>query len=289
MPTLTATDRTLYAARLAAFLDQHDKSVELLTDGLAQSPDEPRLLRHRGHRRITLRDFPGALDDLSRAAQLIDGRPDEHEFYQADVVPDLYQLVLGNDEDVREPHIPVNEETNQQFTGMYKATLNGSVWYHKGIAHYLLGDFRLAHDAFAAAATTAADDDLAVAIVDWRYMSLRRADRVDEAAELLETVRPSEFAGVNSTHDFYLRRLRMYTGEIDPDELLRDNGGSYLAVATQGYGVGNWYLYNGSPERAEEVFREVLQHGFRNAFGFIAAERDLELLAARPAAEPALP
>lgn len=277
MPTLTQTDRILYAARLAAFLDHHDKAVELLDRAIAADPDDPRLLRYRGHRNITLRNFEQARADFTKAAELIEGQTDEHEFYQRDVEPDLYEIVMGNEDAVRDQHIPVNEETCAQFAGYYKSTLHGSIWYHLAIANYMLEDFDAAHAAFERAAATQIDDDLAVAILDWRYMSLRRAGREAEAAALLEGVHTDEF-DVNGTEDFYLRRLRMYTGQVTPEQLLDDTGDSYLSVATQGYGVGNWHYYNGDKEKARDVFEQVIKHGFKNAFGYMAAERDLAAL-----------
>jgi hypothetical protein len=48
-----------------------------------------------------------------------------------------------------------------------------------------------------------------------------------------------------------------------------------LAMATQGYGVGNWYLYNGQLEQAREIFKRVLQTKSWAAFGYIAAEVDM--------------
>ncbi|MEW6017231.1 MAG: hypothetical protein AB1760_04030, partial [Pseudomonadota bacterium] len=49
--------------------------------------------------------------------------------------------------------------------------------------------------------------------------------------------------------------------------------------ATQGYGVGNWYLCEGDLARAREVFEQILQGRSRFAFGYIAAELDLKEMA----------
>lgn len=277
MPTLTQIDRILHAARLAAFLDRHDKAVELLDRAIEADPHDPRLFRYRGHRNLTLRNYEQARADFIRATELIEGTTDEHEFYQRDVEPDLYEIIMGNEDAVRDQHIPVTVETRAQFADYYKSTLHGSIWYHLAVANYLLGDYDAAHEAFERAAQTQIDDDLAVAILDWRYMSLRRAGREEDAAALLEGVHTDEF-DVNGTEDFYLRRLRMYTGQVTPEQLLDETGDSYLSVATQGYGVGNWHYYNGDKDRARKVFEQVLKHGFKNAFGYMAAERDLAAL-----------
>ena len=48
-----------------------------------------------------------------------------------------------------------------------------------------------------------------------------------------------------------------------------------LQIATQGYGVGNFYLVNGDTERAKAIFRRVVAGSQWAAFGFIASEADL--------------
>ena len=48
-----------------------------------------------------------------------------------------------------------------------------------------------------------------------------------------------------------------------------------LDLATQGYGVGNWYLYNGEEDEARRIFEHVLSGDYWAAFGYIAAEAEL--------------
>jgi hypothetical protein len=75
-------------------------------------------------------------------------------------------------------------------------------------------------------------------------------------------------------NDAYHRRLLMYKGELAPEELLAAEGDA-VQLATYGYGVGNWYLYNGQREQATEVFRKVVAGANKAAFGYIAAEMEL--------------
>jgi hypothetical protein len=49
-----------------------------------------------------------------------------------------------------------------------------------------------------------------------------------------------------------------------------------LTVATQGYGVGNWYYVNGDRAKAKEIFEKVVSGPQWSAFGYIAAEADLQ-------------
>ena len=80
-------------------------------------------------------------------------------------------------------------------------------------------------------------------------------------------------------NDSYYKRCRMYQGHLSPDSLLQvgsAQGDQALALATQGYGLGNWYLYNGNPLRAMEIFDKIVAGEYFGAFGFIAAEVELE-------------
>jgi hypothetical protein len=76
-------------------------------------------------------------------------------------------------------------------------------------------------------------------------------------------------------NDAYHQRLLMYKGLVSPETLLKVDGADDLQIATQGYGVGNWYLYNGDTARARQIFERILQGSSWSAFGFIAAEADM--------------
>jgi hypothetical protein len=78
----------------------------------------------------------------------------------------------------------------------------------------------------------------------------------------------------------YYRLLLMYKGLESPDVLLKDAAAG-VERATIGYGVGNWYLYNGERERAVTVFKDVVSGGQPASFGAIAAEAELAKLRAR--------
>ena len=65
----------------------------------------------------------------------------------------------------------------------------------------------------------------------------------------------------------------MYKGLIKPEELINYEGAEFpdLELATQGYGVGNYYLLNGEKEKALSIFKEILEHDtFWSAFGYLA-------------------
>ncbi|HEX8906249.1 MAG TPA: tetratricopeptide repeat protein [Longimicrobiaceae bacterium] len=228
-----------YGRRLAA-LGRYREAIGMWTEGIGKHPRDARFYRYRGHRWITLRKFDRAVGDLEKAERLLRGRPDQPE-------PD----------------------------GSPGTTLQQSVWYHLGIGWYLRGDFPRAAQAFRYAMAASRGDDQRVASTDWLYMSLRRAGRTDEARAALAAI-PVDVKVTESRS--YLQRLRMYRGEIPPDSLLDPAGKTNIEVATQSYGAGNWYLYNGRTDDAEQVFWKITQAENWAPFGYIAAEADLRRL-----------
>lgn len=235
-------ERAIWLGRRTAYLGRYREAIAVYTKALEQHPDEPRLLRHRGHRFITVREFDAAVRDLTRAAEVVEGRPDEVE---PDGAPNRF-------------NIPTS-------------TLQGNIWYHLALAHYLKGDFEKALAGWQQAMKRTTNDDTLVANSDWLYMTLRRLGRTEEAARVLEPIH----AGLKILeNEAYHRRLLMYRGERTAESLLHGDGDAVL-VATQGYGVGNWYLYNGQTDRARAIFQRVIEGPNWSAFGFIAAEAEL--------------
>jgi tetratricopeptide (TPR) repeat protein len=241
-------DAIIWLGRRVAYLGRYRDAIDIFTEGVRKHPGDPRMYRHRGHRYITVRRFDEAVQDLQRAATLIAGKPDEVE-------PDG----MPNDR-----NIPLS-------------TLHGNVWYHLGLAHYLRGDFNRAAHGFRNALIVARNDDSRVSASDWLYMSLRRAGRAEEAAAVLEPIR--EGMEIIENHAYH-RRLLLYKGLLPPDSLLAPEADA-ATVATLRYGVGNWHLYNGRPDQAEEIFWRVTSAENWTPFGYIAAEADLRRILRR--------
>ncbi|MBI4566515.1 MAG: hypothetical protein HY716_17695 [Planctomycetes bacterium] len=62
---------------------------------------------------------------------------------------------------------------------------------------------------------------------------------------------------------------------LRPADLLRPEEASGLDLATQGYGVGCWYLLAGERLRAIAIFERVAANRLWPAFAVIAAEVEL--------------
>ena len=152
------------------------------------------------------------------------------------------------------------------------------IWYHLALAHYLKGQFAKAADAYercrqvAEADTTDKRDDSVIAVSDWLYMTYRRMNKPAEAAKMLERITPGMKVKENKS---YFDRLLFYKGLKKEEELVNVEKATDLEIATVGYGLGNWHLYNGNRAKAEEIFRKIVSGKYWPAFGFIAAEAEL--------------
>lgn len=234
----------IWLGRRLAYLWRYREAIAIYSNGIARYPNNAKLYRHRGHRYITLREFDKAIADLEKAAKLIHDVPDEIE---PDGAPNKF-------------NIPTS-------------TSHSNIWYHLGLAYYLKSDFKNALRCYRECMKfSTINEDMLCATSDWLYMTYRRLGRFDEANKVLEPITENMKIIENFS---YHKRLLMYKGVIAPDSLLDAKNATDLDIATQGYGVGNWYFYNGQPEKAEEIFEKVIKGKYWAAFGYIAAEADL--------------
>lgn len=236
----------IWLGRRLGYKVKYNQAIEVFTAGIEQYPNSYKLYRHRGHRYISQRKFDAAIADLTKAAELMPATPLEIE---PDGMPNKINKPLS--------------------------TTQFNVWYHLGLAHYLKGDFDKAEQAYLKCMEVSDNDDLITATVDWLYMTYRRLGKMDEAKLLLEKITPDMTIVEN---DSYFKRLNLYKGSLLVDSVLNVSSTSAdadLAIATQGYGVGNWHLYHGDTTQAIAVFERVVGGKHFSAFGFIAAEADL--------------
>jgi tetratricopeptide (TPR) repeat protein len=244
-------DALIWLGRRTAYLGRFDEAIKIYTEGIRKHPRDARMYRHRGHRLITTRRFREAVKDLEKAAQLMKGKGDEVE---PDGLPNAR-------------NVPTS-------------TLGSNVWYHLGLARYLLGDFEGALEAYRECEKFSKNPDMLVATSHWLYMTLRRLKREEEARRVLEPITPGMDVIENGD---YHRLLLMYKGETTPERLLADAAKekSGVGYATVAYGVGHWHVYTGRPEKGLYLFLELMQLPQRTSFGYIAAEAELERMGVR--------
>jgi tetratricopeptide (TPR) repeat protein len=157
--------------------------------------------------------------------------------------------------------------------GFQLDSTNYGVLYHLGIVRFVRGDFAGAADAFRRAQPRAPDAGELAGSTDWLWMSLMRAGRKADAEAMLAR-RPDSLKVDNA----YARRLKLYRGEIKPDEVFTPADTADVQVATLSYGLGNWYLVRGDSARARQYFERAIQSGGWPGFGFIVSEAELRRL-----------
>jgi tetratricopeptide (TPR) repeat protein len=242
-------DNLIWLARRHAYLGDYKEAVKLLTNGIEQYPRDARFLRHRGHRYITLRCFNDAIRDLQKAEVMVPYSKDEVE---PDGIPN-------------ERNVPTS-------------TLRTNIFYHLGLAHYLVGDFGRAAGAFMNAYNAATNPDMKVAAAHWVYMSARRfGDEAGPTGLLKREIKDD--LDIIENHDYYTL-IKLYKGRITSNDLEKGIGekAETLSNASLGYGLGNWYFYNGDKTKAVEIFRKIVAGNQWASFGYIAAESDLARL-----------
>lgn len=199
---------------------QFREAIATYTRALEVEPNNALVLRWRGHRHLSVREFASAQRDLSRAARL-------------------------------------------------DSTIYG-VWYHLGIVQFVQGEFGAAARSFQRALPLAPDPGELAGSTDWLWMSLARAGKAAEAKAHLDR-RTDSLA----TPVAYAQRLRLYRGEIAPEQLITPADTADVQLATLAFGLGNWYLVQGDTTRARQWFERSVQSGGWPGFGFIVSEAEL--------------
>ncbi len=237
-------DATIWLGRRQAYLGRYRDAIATYTEGIRKHPDDARLYRHRGHRYITVREFPKAIADFTQAARLVAGKPDA-----------------------------VEPDGQPNARNVPTSTLQSNIYYHLGLAHYLTGDFAKAADAYAKGMTVSTNPDMLVATTYWYYLGLARQGRTADAAALLAPISAGMDIIENAS---YHRLLRMFKGELTPESLLAP-GAAGLDMVTTKYGVAAWHLAQGRTDAGLTLLREIVDGVPQQwpAFGYIAAEAEL--------------
>ena len=146
------------------------------------------------------------------------------------------------------------------------------IWYHLGLAHFLNGDFEKALSAYESCLGVSEDDESKVAVSHWLYMTLRRLERLDDAIKVINNI--IEGMDVEENQSYY-DLLNFYKGQKTAEDIFNIEEATDLELATIGYGIGCWYLYNNDEPTARTYFERIVETKYWPAFGFIAAEAEL--------------
>ncbi len=237
-------NNVIWYGRRLAYAGDFREAIKIFSEGMLDSPNDPRFYRHRGHRYITIREFDRAIADLEKAAELIKGKPNVSE---PDGAPNEF-------------NIPVS-------------TLHGNIYYHLGLAYYLKHDFENAKRVYDLDHSVARNDDNRVSIAHWRYMIRRRmGESHDQAKHVLDEI--NKDMKILENHTYHKLDL-FYKGELSEAEISEGIDLEDSADAATAYGLANWYFYNGDEAKAKEMMQKMLKAKSWGSFGYIAAEADL--------------
>lgn len=239
----------IWHGRFVGYTGDFARAVGIYTAAMATRPDEPWLLRHRGHRYLSMRRFDEAIADLQRAYDLTRGRADEVE-------PDGMPNARG---------IPTS-------------SLQSNIRYHLALAHFLKGEFAAAAKMWEEDVGAAANLDSRVAATFWWVLALARAGEMDRARAALAPIRADWEIIENGS---YHKGLLWMKGELTDTEIRAAMTSSAERQAI-GNGIAQWQMAMGRREQAGAAVREILATGPSASFGFLGAEALGRELGIRP-------
>ncbi len=233
-------DAAIWYARRLGYVGRYRDAIDVLSEALDDHPGDAFLLRHRGHRWITLREFGKAAWDLEAAAAACRLTPDATE-------PD------GQPTPGRPPH----------------SSLHYNVHYHLGLALFLSGDFALAERAWLDCLAVVDDDESRVAVTHWLWcVRMRLGDK----AGALAVVAPIHERMDVVENVAYLNLCLLYAGKKTRAEIAPRDGSSGAALA---FGLAHQALVMGARTQAMAGFAALQASTNWSAFGVIAAEVEL--------------
>lgn len=220
------------------------KAVENFSVGLNKYPNSYKLLRHRGHRYLNIRQLDKAFADLTKAEELIRSEPESWEYDAA---------------------------------GKPTATYQHQIWYHIGLYHFLKREYAPSATAYEKSLTYSKEGNNIAGASDWLYNAYQRSGQQDKIQNLLKPF-TLDFKIDEKDYPYY-RRLLLFNGIITPEQLLDVNlavDKLSLSDMTKLYGLANWYLYNGDSTKANELYKKVLQSNEWAGFAIACAELDVK-------------
>ncbi|NNE29012.1 MAG: hypothetical protein HKN16_05225 [Saprospiraceae bacterium] len=235
-------DNIIWYGRRTAYLGNYQDAIDIYSKGLTLFPNESRLYRHRGHRYISNRQFEKAISDLERASKLIEGTENSIE---EDGLPNAR-------------NIPVS-------------TKHGNIWYHLGLAYYLVHNYESSYQAYLNCRESGSMDDNIVSSTHWLYMIQRRMSDPDKAKTELDLIQKEMDIIENAS---YYELCLLYKGLASIDSFSVE--GEDPSSDALRYGLANYQLYNGDTLKAKRSMTSILEGDTWNSFGYIAAESDFK-------------
>lgn len=236
-------DKLIWYGRFTAYTGDYKGAIQIYSEGLKQFPNNSRLLRHRGHRNISIRKFDRAIADLQRAVNSI----------------------LDQENSLEDDGMP-----NPQ--GIRLTTKHGNIYYHLGLAHYLKGNYEQALFAYNKCLELSHNNDGLVSATHWIVLSLKALGRDAEIAAYLEPITEDLEVIENAS---YRDACLYYKGVKSLQELYNPQAEINSSNTALKYGLARWSYLNEQQEQAMMILEDILDGDDWASFGYIAAEADL--------------
>jgi tetratricopeptide (TPR) repeat protein len=147
------------------------------------------------------------------------------------------------------------------------------IWYHRGVTHFVRGEYDEAVTAFVRARPLAPDSAEFAGSSDWLYTSLVRLGALRTSRELLD-----ETPRIRSVTNAYTRRLDLYRGRTRAPRFMTPADTAPVQLATLSFGLATWAHARGDRKMAEEAYRNAARPDAWPSFAFIAAIADVAAL-----------
>jgi len=234
-------DAWIWLGRRLGYLGRYRDAIDVYTEALERWPGDPFLLRHRGHRFLSVREFARAERDLARAAEACRVVRDEVE---PDGLP-----VPG-----RPPH----------------SSLHFNVYYHLALARFVQGDMESAVDGWLRCLACSDDDESRVAVTHWLWCARMRVGAAAGAGATVQGI-TADMDVVENTA--YHQLCLLYKGERTRRQLTAGEGSSGAAMR---FGLAHHALVIDYREEGEAALRFLAAQSGWAAFGVIAAEAEVQ-------------
>ncbi|MDX2183243.1 MAG: hypothetical protein SFW08_04585 [Gemmatimonadaceae bacterium] len=232
-------DHIIWYGRRIAYTGAFDQAIAIYSEGLRRYPDEPHLLRHRGHRYLSVRQYDLALADLRRAYEVTRGTPDE-----------------------------VEPDGQPNARGIPTSTLQSNIRYHLALAHFLRREFPAAAALWREDAAAAKNLDQRVAATYWWVLSLARAGDRRGAQRALAPIRADWDIIENGSYHALLLWMKGDRTRAQLDASMS----TPLERQTIGNGIAQWSFATGDRAAAVAALTPLLAAGPSASFGYLAAE-----------------
>ncbi|MFT4839609.1 MAG: tetratricopeptide (TPR) repeat protein [Planctomycetota bacterium] len=233
-------DAAIWVGRRLGYLGCYRDAIDVYSEALTRMPGDAFLLRHRGHRYLSVREFGKASADFAAAAIACRTTPDETE---PDGLP-----VPG-----RAPH----------------STLHFNVHYHRALVAFVMGDFDGAVRGWLDCLAVCHNDESRVAVTHWLWCArIRSGDAAGAAAAVSGITADMDIVENKSYHQLCM----LYAGRLHREKMQVGDGSSGAALR---FGLAHYDLVSKGLPMARSQLETLAADPGWSSFGVIAAEAEL--------------